>query len=199
MPMFPRLSRHDVMLAVVLVVEWALAQFDLSNLAFVNGIANLLQPLLHVIGNFRARGVDGLRAGNYIAVTILGLPMLVVWAFKWAEDHREEARNSLLVTPYSRNASWLRRIVFALMYCLLACLACWYVFYSFGSEFFSGKEALKIQAQQFRMVMSGGWRMWFSWVVLQQLFVATVVGWLAWLLVDWIRFFVGRREPNSIS
>lgn len=174
----------------VLLAELLIAQFDLSTVTLAYELQQKVQTIIPVVSNFSTKGQAGARAAAFIAVTLLGFPVLVAWAYKWADSHRQEMRRILVVTPLTRNVSWFRRAIFGVMFSLFVLGACWYVFVSFGSDFFSsGKEALRSQVWQYEMVLSGGWKMWFSWVMLHQFIAATAVGGYVWFITEWSRYF----------
>lgn len=202
-PLFePRDSRRPgykwyVALFVVLLAELLLAQFDLSRIGLARSLAEAMQVVFPVVSNFMAQGAAGEMAGTYIAVTFLGFPVLVAWAFMWADTHRDEMRSNIAITPLSKNAGWFRRIFFMSIFAAFVVGVCWYVF-DFGNEFFtSGMNALRSQIWKYKMVLNGGWTMWFSWVLLHQFLAATGIGGFAWLITEWYRYFFVRSPGHA--
>ncbi len=138
------------------------------------------------VENFAHLGPESETIQFYLAVTILLLPLKILFGYLWLNSDAS-FRKTLVISPltivrphYSewaleskpdeldklKDRSMFNRVTLSFVSLVFCAGTYWYVFFSYGSELAEGKTAtLRSVRFKYDMILDGGISMWAAWSV----------------------------------
>lgn len=172
------------LLISILVLE---AILSLLNLLYIPGVLSLtawMSAILPVVENIKADATVHPNVAPYIAMTSLLLPIKVFAAYLMML--RQSPRDKELVGYFpSSNATLPRRVISSVLLILLSMGVGWYVFFSYGGEYFHSPDALRSAKDKYHLITGGGIGMWLGWSLMYLLPITFLLGLLVTFFVEW--------------
>lgn len=174
-------------------VELVFAFVSLDKFAAGDYISDVLGQFFPIITNFDVLSVQSHVARNYIALTLLLLPIKMILAYWWIQELPRKTKDILLTTPYTSGRSWVAKTLFLIAISAFAVGISWYVLFTIGDTS-TGNASEK---HKHALILANGFRMWIGWVLAYTLPFSLLLACLIAVLRDWALFFFGYKSNNA--